>query len=269
MFAEKLGKLMQNMFRGKTKYITVPVAPGAATQQALPPDNLPRHVAIIMDGNGRWAVQRGLPRSAGHAAGTEAVRGIIRASDDWGIKHLTIYAFSTENWSRSKEEVGALMGLLLKYFASEIDELDEKNVRIRILGNVEGLPEAQRDAVKKAMERTKDNTGLNLNIALNYGGRAELVRAAKAIAGKVQSGEMELDAIDENAFESELYTAGQPDVDLLIRTSGEMRLSNFLPWQTAYTEMVFEKVYWPDYDRAAYLNSLRTYSMRKRRFGNA
>lgn len=269
MFAEKLGKLMQNMLRGKTKYITVPVAPGAATQQALPPDNLPRHVAIIMDGNGRWAVQRGLPRSAGHAAGTEAVRGIIRASDDWGIKHLTIYAFSTENWSRSKEEVGALMGLLLKYFASEIDELDEKNVRIRILGNVEGLPEAQRDAVKKAMERTKDNTGLNLNIALNYGGRAELVRAAKAIAGKVQSGEMELDAIDETAFESELYTAGQPDVDLLIRTSGEMRLSNFLPWQTVYTEMVFEKVYWPDYDRAAYLNSLRTYSMRKRRFGNA
>lgn len=269
MFAEKLGKLMQNMLRGKTKYITVPVAPGAATQQALPPDNLPRHVAIIMDGNGRWAVQRGLPRSAGHAAGTEAVRGIIRASDDWGIKHLTIYAFSTENWSRSKEEVGALMGLLLKYFASEIDELDEKNVRIRILGNVEGLPEAQRDAVKKAMERTKDNTGLNLNIALNYGGRAELVRAAKAIAGKVQSGEMELDAIDETAFESELYTAGQPDVDLLIRTSGEMRLSNFLPWQTVYTEMVFEKVYWPDYDRAAYLNSLRTYSMRKRRFGSA
>ena len=269
MFAEKLGKLMQNMLRGKTKYITVPVAPGAATQQALPPDNLPRHVVIIMDGNGRWAVQRGLPRSAGHAAGTEAVRGIIRASDDWGIKHLTIYAFSTENWSRSKEEVGALMGLLLKYFASEIDELDETNVRIRILGNVEGLPEAQRDAVKKAMERTKDNTGLNLNIALNYGGRAELVRAAKAIAGKVKSGEMELDAIDENAFESELYTAGQPDVDLLIRTSGEMRLSNFLPWQTVYTEMVFEKVYWPDYDRAAYLNSLRTYSMRKRRFGNA
>ncbi len=269
MFAEKLGKLMQNMLRGKTKYITVPVAPGAATQQALPPDNLPRHVAIIMDGNGRWAVQRGLPRSAGHAAGTEAVRGIIRASDDWGIKHLTIYAFSTENWSRSKEEVSALMGLLLKYFASEIDELDEKNVRIRILGNVEGLPEAQRDAVKKAMERTKDNTGLNLNIALNYGGRAELVRAAKAIAGKVKNGEMELDAIDETAFESELYTAGQPDVDLLIRTSGEMRLSNFLPWQTAYTEMVFEKVYWPDYDRAAYLNSLRTYSMRKRRFGNA
>lgn len=269
MFAEKLGKLMQNMLRGKTKYITVPVAPGAATQQALPPDNLPKHVAIIMDGNGRWAVQRGLPRSAGHAAGTEAVRGIIRASDDWGIKHLTLYAFSTENWSRSKEEVNALMGLLLKYFASEIDELDEKNVRIRILGDVEGLPEAQRDAVKKAMERTKDNTGLNLNIALNYGGRAELVRAAKAIAGKVQSGEMELDAIDEAAFESELYTAGQPDVDLLIRTSGEMRLSNFLPWQTAYTEMVFEKVYWPDYDRAAYLNSLRTYSMRKRRFGNA
>ncbi len=269
MFAEKLGRLMQNMLFGKTKYITVAVSPGEAQQQALPPDNLPKHVAIIMDGNGRWAVQRGLPRSAGHAAGTEAVREIIRASDDWGIKHLTLYAFSTENWSRSKEEVNALMGLLLKYFASEIDELDAKNVCIRILGDVEGLPKAQRDAVRAAMERTKDNTGLNLNIALNYGGRAELVRAAKALAERVKSGELEPDAIDEAAFAGELYTAGQPDVDLLIRTSGEMRLSNFLPWQTAYTEMVFEKTYWPDYDRAAYLNSLRAYSMRKRRFGNA
>ena len=231
--------------------------------------NIPNHVAIILDGNGRWAKAKGMPRNYGHVQGAKTVEQICEDAWDLGIHYLTVYAFSTENWARSKEEVGALMGLLLKYFASEIDELDEKNVRIRILGNVEGLPEAQRDAVKKAMERTKDNTGLNLNIALNYGGRAELVRAAKAIAGKVKSGEMELDAIDETAFESELYTAGQPDVDLLIRTSGEMRLSNFLPWQTAYTEMVFEKVYWPDYDRAAYLNSLRTYSMRKRRFGNA
>ena len=267
MFTEKLGKLLGNMFRGKSRYITVSVSSESAAQQALPPDNLPKHVAIIMDGNGRWAVQKNLPRSAGHAAGTEAVRDIIRASDDWGIKHLTLYAFSTENWLRPKDEVNALMGLLLKYFASEIDELDEKNVRIRILGDVDGLPEAQRDAVNKAMERTKDNTGLNLNIALNYGGRAELIRAAKALAEKAASGEMTADQIDESKFESELYTAGQPDVDLLIRTSGEMRLSNFLPWQTAYTEMVFEKTLWPDYDRAAYLNSLRTYALRKRRFG--
>ena len=232
-------------------------------------NRLPRHVAIIMDGNGRWAKQHKVKVALGHRTGTETLREIIRSSSDIGIEALSLYAFSTENWARPAAEVEALMQLILDFFASEIDELDEKNVRIRILGNVEGLPEAQRDAVKKAMERTKDNTGLNLNIALNYGGRAELVRAAKAIAGKVKSGEMELDAIDETAFESELYTAGQPDVDLLIRTSGEMRLSNFLPWQTVYTEMVFEKVYWPDYDRAAYLNSLRTYSMRKRRFGNA
>lgn len=267
MFAEKLGKLFENLFRGKSKYITVSVSSQTAAQQALPPDNLPGHVAIIMDGNGRWAQQRNLPRSAGHAAGTEAVRDIIRASDDWGIKHLTLYAFSTENWLRPKDEVNALMGLLLKYFASEIDELDEKNVRIRILGDVEGLPEAQRDAVNRAMARTRDNTGLNLNIALNYGGRAELVRACRALCEKVQEGTLNPDAVGESAVEAELYTAGQPDVDLLIRTSGEMRLSNFLPWQTAYAEMVFEKVHWPDYDRAAYLNSLRTYSMRRRRFG--
>ena len=190
MFAEKLSKLMNGLFRSKTQYITMSVAPAGSAAQALPPDTLPRHVAIIMDGNGRWATQRGLPRSAGHAAGVEALRDIIRASDDWGIECLTIYAFSTENWARSKEEVGALMALLLKYFASEIDELDAKHVRILILGDVDGLPDAQRKAVCDAMERTKDNTGLKLNIALNYGGRAELVRAAQRLADQVQKGEL-------------------------------------------------------------------------------
>lgn len=265
MFAEKLSRLFNGLFSAKTQYITVPVS--AAPAQALPPDRLPRHVAIIMDGNGRWASARGLPRSAGHAAGTEALRDIIRASDDWGIECLTIYAFSTENWARSKDEVGALMSLLLRYFASEIDELDEKNVRIHILGDVAGLPAPQRDAVERAMARTKDNTGLKLNIALNYGGRAELVRAARRLAERVQSGEVQPGAIDEAAFARELYTAGQPDVDLLIRTSGELRLSNFLPWQTAYAEMVFDKTYWPDFDRAAYLRALREYAGRSRRFG--
>ena len=267
MFAEKLGRLFNGLFSAKTQYITVPVSASAAPAQALPPDRLPRHVAIIMDGNGRWASARGLPRSAGHAAGTEALRDIIRASDDWGIECLTIYAFSTENWARSKDEVGALMSLLLRYFASEIDELDEKNVRILILGDVAGLPAPQRDAVERAMARTKDNTGLKLNIALNYGGRAELVRAARRLAERVQSGELQPGAIDEAAFARELYTAGQPDVDLLIRTSGELRLSNFLPWQTAYAEMVFDKTYWPDFDRAAYLRALREYAGRSRRFG--
>ena len=240
---------------------------GGVAEKQLPPMQLPRHVAIIMDGNGRWATNRGLGRSAGHAAGTEALRDIIRASDDWGIEVLSLYAFSTENWARSKEEVGALMGLLLKYFASEIDELDEKNVRILILGDVDGLPEAQRKAVISAMERTRDNTGLQLNIALNYGGHAELTRAMRRLGEKIARGEMKPEDIDEAAVEAELYTAGQPNVDLLIRTSGEKRLSNFMPWQLAYAEMVFDPVLWPDFDRAQYLKDLREYAARDRRFG--
>ena len=268
MFTNKLSKLLTKLLRTQPKYITTSVSPtGAAPDLMLPPDHLPAHVAIIMDGNGRWAQQRGLPRSAGHAAGTEALRDIIRASDDWGIQALSLYAFSTENWARSKDEVNALMGLLLKYFNSEIDELDEKNVCIRILGDVNGLPEPQRDAVNRAMERTKDNTGLKLNIALNYGGHAELIRAAQALAAKAAAGEIKPEEITNEAFEAELYTAGLMPVDLLIRTSGEVRTSNFLPWQTAYAEMIFDSVLWPDYDRAHYLKNLRQYAARDRRFG--
>ena len=266
MFAEKLSSLLTKLLRPQPKYITVtPVT--SAPELQLPPDHMPQHVAIIMDGNGRWAQNRGLTRSAGHAAGTEALREIIRASDEWGVKALSVYAFSTENWTRSKEEVGALMGLLLKYYSSEIDELDEKNVCIRILGDIEGLPEAQRDAVKKAMSRTEMNTGLKLNIALNYGGHAELLRAAQSLAGKVAAGEMTVEEITAESFEDELYTHDLPPVDLLIRTSGEMRTSNFLPWQTAYAEMIFDPTLWPDYDRAHYLKNLREYAARDRRFG--
>ena len=268
MFAEKLTRLFRNMRRTQPKYICTPVAPGGLiADRQLPPEHVPAHVAIIMDGNGRWAQKRGLPRSSGHAAGTEALRDIIRASDDWGIKALSIYAFSTENWARSREEVNALMGLLLKYFKSEIDELDEKKVCIRILGDVDGLPGAQREAVISAMERTKDNTGLKLNIALNYGGHAELTRAAKLIAQDVADGKLTVDQITDQTIEDHLYTAGIPNVDLLIRTSGEMRTSNFLPWQLAYAEMIFDSVYWPDFDRAHYLNDLRIYASRNRRFG--
>ncbi len=266
MFFEKLTQLLSNAFRPKPRYITVtPVT--AAPVAALPPARMPRHVAIIMDGNGRWATQRGLPRSAGHAAGTEALRDIIRASDDWGIEALSLYAFSTENWARSKEEVDALMGLLLQYFNSEIDELDEKNVRIKILGDVDGLPARQREAVVSAMERTKDNTGLKLNIALNYGGRAELTRAARILAQKALDGEIMPTAIDEDAFAAELYAADSPDVDVLIRTSGEQRTSNFLPWQLAYAEFIFDDILWPDFDRDRYMQCLRTYAGRERRFG--
>ena len=268
MFFEKLSKMLNDIFRPSPKYITVSVAQAASgPAQALPPSRLPRHVAIIMDGNGRWAQNRGMPRSAGHAAGTEALRDIIRASDDWGIEALSLYAFSTENWARSKEEINALMGLLLKYFNSEIDELDEKNVRITILGDVNGLPDAQREAVCRAMERTKDNTGLKLNIALNYGGRAELTRAARMLAEKVKAGELQPEDITEELFGRQLYTADSPDVDLLIRTSGEMRTSNFLPWQLVYAEMVFDSINWPDFDRARYLQCLRIYAERDRRFG--
>ena len=265
---DKLTHLLDGVLRPKPRYITVtPVTERPAAPVLPPPEALPRHVAIIMDGNGRWATSRGLPRSAGHAAGTEALRDIIRASDDWGIEALSLYAFSTENWSRSKEEVAALMGLLLKYFSSEIDELDEKHVKITILGDVDGMPEPQRTALIKAMERTGGNTGLKLNIALNYGGRAELTRAARLLAEAVKAGTIEPEDIDEDEFAAKLYTAGLPDVDLLIRTSGEMRTSNFLPWQLAYAEMVFDDCYWPDFDRAHYMKCLGVYASRDRRFG--
>ncbi|MDO4865632.1 MAG: isoprenyl transferase [Clostridia bacterium] len=267
MFFDKLTRMLNDILRPKPKYITVTPVNSAGPVQALPPSKLPRHVAIIMDGNGRWATSRGLPRSAGHAAGTEALRDIIRASDDYGIEALSLYAFSTENWSRSKEEIQALMSLLLKYFNSEIDELDEKHVKITILGDVDGMPEPQRTALINAMERTKNNTGLKLNIALNYGGRAELTRAARLLAERVQRGELAPEDIDEDLFAAQLYTAESPDVDLLIRTSGEMRTSNFLPWQLTYAEMVFDTVYWPDFDRARYLKCLRIYAERDRRFG--
>ena len=261
---------LQSLFTPRTRYITTSVGRESGERSLVSPElpeKMPKHVAIIMDGNGRWATQRGLPRSAGHAAGTEALRDIIRATDDWSIHALTIYAFSTENWSRDKEEVQALMKLLLKYFSSEIDELDEKNVRITILGDVNGMPEPQRKALVKAMDRTKGNTGLRLNIALNYGGRAELVRAARSLAQKALNGELKPEEIDDARFADELYTVGQEDVDLLIRTSGEQRLSNFLPWQTTYAEMVFDDTLWPDFDREAYRKDLWIYASRDRRFG--
>jgi len=228
---------------------------------------MPRHIAIIMDGNGRWAVKRGLPRTAGHKAGVEALREVIRTCDDWHIEALTIYAFSTENWKRSAEEVGALMGLLLAYFKSEIDELDEKNVCIRILGDVGGLPEAQREAVCSAMTRTADNTGLKLNIALNYGGRDELLRAARLLARKALEEGVDPDSFTQQDFADALYTHGLPDVDLLIRTSGEMRVSNFLPYQISYAEFVIVDTLWPDFGTEALREAVMTYQKRDRRFG--
>ena len=228
---------------------------------------LPRHVAIIMDGNGRWAKKHSIKIALGHRKGVETLRDIIRESSDLGIEVLTLYAFSTENWSRSPEEVAALMSLLLEFFVSEINELDEKNVRILILGDKNGLPAPQREALIKAEDRTKDNSGLKLNIAINYGSRAEIIRAVKLIAEKVANGELETNQIDDAVFSDALYTSGQPDVDLMIRTSGEQRLSNFLLWQCAYAEFTFPTVLWPDFTLEEYHAALDEYMHRDRRFG--
>ncbi len=228
---------------------------------------LPRHVAIIMDGNGRWAKKHRLSVSRGHRQGTETLREIIRHTDDLGIECLSLYAFSTENWSRSDEEVAALMQLILDFFASEIDELDEKGVRILILGEKGRLPEAQRRVLLEAEERTRENTGLRLNIAINYGGRAELARAARELAEEVQAGRLKPEEITEAALGEHLYTRGQPDVDLLIRTSGEMRLSNFLLYQCAYAEFVFPETLWPDFTVEQYDKALQAFGKRERRYG--
>ncbi len=240
---------------------------GAAAKTAADFAKLPRHVAIIMDGNGRWAKKHKLSVALGHRQGVETLREVIRHTDDLGIGALTIYAFSTENWNRSPEEVAALMQLILDFFASEIDELDAKNVRILILGDKLGLPGKQRAVLTEAEDRTCKNTGLRLNICLNYGGRAEIARAARELALLVRSGQMVPEEIDEEAVACHLYTKGQPDVDLLIRTSGEMRLSNFLLYQCAYAEFLFPKVLWPDFTVADYDEALTAYGGRERRFG--
>ena len=231
------------------------------------PAKLPRHVAIIMDGNGRWARQHKLSVSRGHRQGTETLREIIRHTDDLGIEALSLYAFSTENWSRPPEEVAALMQLILDFFASEIDELDEKNVRILILGDKSALPEKQRETLIEAERRTAGNTGLHLNIAVNYGSRAELAKAAREIAEEVLAGRLKPEEISEETVSEHLCTAGQPEVDLMIRTSGELRLSNFMLYQNAYAEFVFPKVLWPDFTVEEYDRCLKEFEGRGRRYG--
>ncbi|HHT07252.1 MAG: isoprenyl transferase [Christensenellales bacterium] len=227
---------------------------------------LPRHVAIIMDGNGRWAKQHAFSVMMGHRKGVETLREIIRYSSDIGIEVLSLYAFSTENWSRPEPEVAALMRLIVEFFHSEIDELHENKVKIRILGDIEGLTASARDAVIQAMNRTRDNTGLQLNIALNYGARDELTRVVNSLVQDAREGNLR-EAIGWEDIADRLYTSGQPDVDLLIRTSGEQRLSNFLLYQSAYAEMIFPQKLWPDYTVADYQDALSAFARRERRFG--
>lgn len=228
---------------------------------------LPRHVAFIMDGNGRWALRRGLPRIAGHRRGAETVRTVLRTSADLGIPYVTLYAFSAENWARPRAEVSALWRLLVKYLRSEVDELDREGTRLLAIGRTEALPSYARAELERTMERLEGNRRLTLVLALNYGGRTEIADAARRIAAEAAAGLLAPDDVDEAAVAARLYTAGLPDPDLLVRTSGEMRISNFLPWQIAYTEIVVTDTLWPDFGRRSYLEVLLEYQRRERRFG--
>ncbi|HSE91692.1 MAG TPA: isoprenyl transferase [Methylomirabilota bacterium] len=228
---------------------------------------LPRHVAIIMDGNGRWATRRGLPRVAGHREGVGAARAIVRAAGELGLPYLTLYAFSTENWSRPEDEVTTLMRLLEEAIHRELAELMERNVRLRVIGRGRGVPRPVRRGLDHVVEATRRNTGLNLLIAFNYGGRDELIDAVRAIAQRVARGELAPEAITEADVSDALYTAGAPDPDLLIRTSGEMRVSNFLLWQIAYTELWITPTLWPDFRAADLYHAIADFHGRARRFG--
>ena len=220
-----------------------------------------------MDGNGRWAKAKGLPRVVGHRAGVEALKSTLRQCSDWGIAALTAYAFSTENWSRPGDEVNFLMALFERVLQSELRSLEDEQVRIRYLGDLDGLPEKLQVLIDDATERTAQNTGVHFNVCTNYGGRRELVRAAQRLAKQAASGTIDPEAIDENSFARELFTAGDQDPDLLIRTSGEYRISNFLLWQLAYAEIHVTDVFWPDFNADVLKQALLDYQGRNRRFG--
>jgi undecaprenyl diphosphate synthase len=233
----------------------------------LDPGKLPQHVAIIMDGNGRWARERGKPRILGHRAGIESVRDVVRACSQIGIGYLTLYTFSRENWRRPRREVRALMGMLRDLLRREIEELDENDVCVRAIGRIEDLPQSVREEISRAHERTKDNEGLVLVLALSYGGRDEIVDATARAVGEAVSGRLLPEDINEEAFARFLYAPDIPDPDLLIRTSGELRVSNFLLWQIAYSEIWVTDVLWPDFTRQDLFDALRSYQTRERRFG--
>ena len=228
---------------------------------------MPGHVAVIMDGNGRWAKARGLPRVMGHRAGVEALKSTLRHCSDWGVEALTAYAFSTENWSRPGDEVNFLMTLFESVLQRELQALEQEQVRIRFLGDLDALPVKLQALIAEATQRTSGNSGIHFNVCTNYGGRRELVLAAQALAGRAARGELDPATIDENTLAAELYTAGEQDPDLLIRTSGERRISNFLLWQLAYAEIHVTDVFWPDFNRDALMAALVDYQGRKRRFG--
>jgi undecaprenyl diphosphate synthase len=229
--------------------------------------NIPRHVAIIMDGNGRWAKKRGLPRVEGHRRATEVVRAIIEASQNIGIEVLTLYTFSEENWNRPKDEVGALMSLLTEFLHKELPKMMKERIRLCAIGNFSLLPSLVRTGLLETIKITKDNDGMKLVLALSYGARGEIVDAVREIAKLVADKEVSPEEIDEDMVAGHLYTRSLPDPDLLIRTSGEMRISNFLLFQAAYTELYFTRTLWPDFTQEEFLSALRDYSKRERRYG--
>lgn len=229
--------------------------------------HLPKHIAIIMDGNGRWAKKQGMQRVFGHKKGVNAVREVVEASTELGIQALTLYTFSTENWSRPKSEVSTLMSILVSSLRKELKLFQKNNICLRAIGNIQGLPEKAQDELMQTLEKTKNNTGLSLNLALNYGAREELIRAVKSISKRIVNNEILIEEIDENTINNHLYTFNLPDVDLLIRTSGELRLSNFLLWQIAYAELYFTDVLWPDFRKDDFYRAIINFQMRERRFG--
>lgn len=239
--------------------------------QALPADldaqRLPRHVAVIMDGNGRWARRQGLPRIMGHRRGVDALKELLRCCQDWGIQSLTAYAFSTENWGRPLEEVDFLMTLFQRVLRQELQEMIAEGVQIHFVGDLASLPSSLQAEIERAVSKTSQNQQIQFIVATNYGGRGEILQACRAIAAQVKQGKLFLEDIDENLFEQHLYTAGISDPDLLIRTSGEMRVSNFLLWQLAYTELYVTPTLWPDFDRDQFHQALQNYQQRQRRFG--
>ena len=228
---------------------------------------MPKHIAIIMDGNRRWAKERGIDTRLGHKAGAETLETIASYANEIGLKYMTVYAFSTENWKRTKEEVGALMILLNTYIDRFLNKESLRNIRIRLLGDIDGLDSGLRNSINKIIEKSKNNTGLTLNIAFNYGGRAEIIRAVKNISEKVKNNEIDINQIDENLISENLYTQNEPEPDLLIRPGGELRISNFLLWQLAYTEFLFMDKYWPDFTKQDLLEAIEVFEKRNRKFG--
>jgi undecaprenyl diphosphate synthase len=230
-------------------------------------ENIPRHVAIIMDGNGRWAKERGLPRIAGHRQGTKRVKEIVRTAKELGIKVLTLFAFSSENWSRPKKEIDTLLRYFNDYLDKEINNLHKNNIRFKVIGRKHPLPQNLLEKIKESEIKTENNDGMVLVLALNYGSRQEITDAAKKIADALLRKELNLDDLDENTFSRYLYTQGLPDPDLLIRTSGEVRISNFLLWQASYAELYFPKTYWPDFKKEDLILAIKEYNKRQRRYG--